>query len=134
MLRFHTQTGGSTLTAQQPVNDVVRVAVQAMAAVMGGTQSLHTNGFDEALSLPTEDAARPRFARSKSSAIGYAETPDPQLVRTVESLTEVEQLTWEYIERIDEMSAVEAIEAHFSKTRLSNRHMSTRSRLTMMSE
>ncbi|NDI00962.1 MAG: methylmalonyl-CoA mutase, partial [Actinobacteria bacterium] len=58
MLRFHTQTGGSTLTAQQPVNNVVRVAVQAMAAVMGGTQSLHTNGFDEALSLPTEDAAR----------------------------------------------------------------------------
>ena len=53
MLRFHTQTGGSTLTAQQPVNNVVRVAVQALAAVMGGTQSLHTNGFDEALSLPT---------------------------------------------------------------------------------
>ena len=58
MLRFHTQTGGSTLTAQQPVNNVVRVAIQALAAVMGGTQSLHTNGYDEALSLPTEHAAR----------------------------------------------------------------------------
>src|SRR6188474_2454242 len=58
MLRFHTQTGGSTLTAQQPVNNVVRVALQALAAVMGGTQSLHTNGYDEALSLPTEEAAR----------------------------------------------------------------------------
>src|SRR6185369_5636934 len=58
LLRFHTQTGGSTLTAQQPETNVVRVAVQSMAAVMGGTQSLHTNGFDEALSLPTENAAR----------------------------------------------------------------------------
>ncbi|MCB0969419.1 MAG: methylmalonyl-CoA mutase, partial [Ilumatobacter sp.] len=57
MLRFHTQTGGSTLTAQQPINNVVRVAIQALAAVMGGTQSLHTNGYDEALSLPTEHAA-----------------------------------------------------------------------------
>src|SRR5690606_31555704 len=57
-LRFHTQTGGSTLTAQQPQNNIVRVALQALAAVMGGTQSLHTNGFDEALALPTEDAAR----------------------------------------------------------------------------
>ena len=57
MLRFHTQTGGSTLTAQQPENNVVRVALQAMAAVLGGTQSLHTNGKDEALSLPTEASA-----------------------------------------------------------------------------
>jgi len=56
-LRFHTQTGGSTLTAQQPMNNIVRVAVQALAAVLGGTQSLHTNGFDEALALPTRDAA-----------------------------------------------------------------------------
>lgn len=58
MLRFHTQTGGSTLTAQQPLNNVIRVTNQAMAAVLGGTQSLHTNGYDEALSLPTEAAAK----------------------------------------------------------------------------
>ena len=120
MLRFHTQTGGSTLTAQQPVNNVVRVAVQAMAAVMGGTQSLHTNGFDEALSLPTEDAAR--LALRTQQIIGYesgiTETPDPLAGSyLVESLTdEVERLTWEYIERIDEMGgAVEAIEAHFQQ-------------------
>src|SRR5690606_20664702 len=56
-LRFHTQTGGSTLTAQQPHNNIVRVALQALAAVMGGTQSLHTNGYDEALALPTQEAA-----------------------------------------------------------------------------
>ena len=120
MLRFHTQTGGSTLTAQQPVNNVVRVAVQAMAAVMGGTQSLHTNGFDEALSLPTEDAAR--LALRTQQIIGYesgiTETPDPLAGSyLVESLTdEVERLAWEYIERIDEMGgAVEAIEAHFQQ-------------------
>src|SRR5581483_2552614 len=58
MLRFHTQTAGSTLTAQQPENNIVRTAIQAMAAVLGGTQSLHTNSYDEALSLPTEQAAR----------------------------------------------------------------------------
>ncbi len=58
LLRFHTQTGGSTLTAQQPDNNIVRVTLQALAAVMGGTQSLHTNGFDEALGLPTARAAR----------------------------------------------------------------------------
>ncbi|MBU6315831.1 MAG: methylmalonyl-CoA mutase, partial [Acidobacteria bacterium] len=79
LLRFHTQTGGSTLTAQQPENNIVRVAVQSMAAVMGGTQSLHTNGFDEALSLPTERAAR--IALRTQQVIGYesgiADTPDP---------------------------------------------------------
>ena len=69
MLRFHTQTGGSTLTAQQPMNNIMRVTLQAMAAVMGGTQSLHTNGFDEALSLPTEDAAR--MALRTQQVIGY---------------------------------------------------------------
>src|SRR5258708_11093101 len=57
MLRFHTQTGGSTLTAQQPLNNIARVTIQTLAAVFGGTQSLHTNGYDEALSLPTEEAA-----------------------------------------------------------------------------
>jgi len=118
MLRFHTQTGGSTLTAQQPVNNVVRVAIQALAAVMGGTQSLHTNGFDEALSLPTEHAAR--LALRTQQIIGYesgvSDTPDPLAGSyLVESMTdEVERLAWEYIERIDAMGgAVEAIEAHF---------------------
>ncbi|NBV73820.1 MAG: methylmalonyl-CoA mutase [Actinobacteria bacterium] len=120
MLRFHTQTGGSTLTAQQPVNNVVRVALQALAAVMGGTQSLHTNGFDEALSLPTEDAAR--LALRTQQIIGFesgvTDTPDPLAGSyLVESMTdEIERLAWAYIERIDEMGgAVEAIEAHFQQ-------------------
>jgi methylmalonyl-CoA mutase N-terminal domain/subunit len=118
MLRFHTQTGGSTLTAQQPVNNVVRVAIQALAAVMGGTQSLHTNGYDEALSLPTEEAAR--LALRTQQIIGYesgvVDTPDPLAGSyLVESLTdEVEAKAWEYIARIDEMGgAVAAIEAHY---------------------
>ncbi len=120
MLRFHTQTGGSTLTAQQPVNNVVRVALQALAAVMGGTQSLHTNGFDEALSLPTEDAAR--LALRTQQIIGFeagvTDTPDPLAGSyLVESMTdEIERLAWDYIARIDEMGgAVEAIEAHFQQ-------------------
>jgi methylmalonyl-CoA mutase N-terminal domain/subunit len=115
MLRFHTQTGGSTLTAQQPLNNVVRVALQAMAAVMGGTQSLHTNGFDEALGLPTEEAAR--IALRTQQIIGYeagvSDTPDPLAGSyLVENLTdEIEKLAWEYIERIDAMGgAVTAIE------------------------
>lgn len=115
MLRFHTQTGGSTLTAQQPLNNVVRVALQAMAAVMGGTQSLHTNGFDEALGLPTEEAAR--IALRTQQIIGFeagvSDTPDPLAGSyLVENLTdEIERLAWEYIERIDEMGgAVTAIE------------------------
>jgi methylmalonyl-CoA mutase N-terminal domain/subunit len=118
MLRFHTQTGGSTLTAQQPMNNVVRVALQAMAAVLGGTQSLHTNGYDEALSLPTEEAAR--MALRTQQIIGYesgvTDTPDPLAGSYfVETLTdEVERLAWDYIERIDAMGgAVEAIEAGF---------------------
>ncbi len=65
MLRFHSQTAGSTLTAQQPENNIVRTTLQALAAVLGGTQSLHTNGFDEALSLPTENAAALLFERSR---------------------------------------------------------------------
>ena len=118
LMRFHTQTGGSTLTAQQPLNNVVRVAIQSMAAVLGGTQSLHTNGFDEALSLPTEDAAR--IALRTQQIIGFesgiTDTPDPLAGSYfVESLTnEVERLAYEYIARIDEMGgAVQAIEAGF---------------------
>jgi methylmalonyl-CoA mutase N-terminal domain/subunit len=120
LLRFHAQTGGSTLLAQQPENNVVRVAVQSMAAVMGGTQSLHTNGFDEALSLPSQQAAQ--VALRTQQIIGYesgiTDTPDPLGGSYfVESLTdEVERLAWEYIARIDEMGgAVEGIEAGFQQ-------------------
>jgi methylmalonyl-CoA mutase N-terminal domain/subunit len=120
LLRFHTQVGGSTLTAQQPENNIVRVAVQSMAAVMGGTQSLHTNGYDEALSLPTERAAR--IALRTQQIVGYesgvADTPDPLAGSYfVETLTdEIEQRVWDYIARIDEMGgAVEAIERGFQQ-------------------
>ncbi len=120
LLRFHTQTGGSTLTAQQPENNIVRVAVQSMAAVMGGTQSLHTNGFDEALSLPTEQSAQ--IALRTQQIIGYesgvVDTPDPLAGSYfVESLTdEVERLAWEYLTTIDEMGgAVAGIEAGFQQ-------------------
>ena len=120
LLRFHTQTGGSTLTAQQPLNNIVRVAVQSLAAVLGGTQSLHTNGYDEALSLPTEEAAR--IALRTQQIIGYesgvVDTPDPLAGSYfIENLTdEVERLAWEYIARIDEMGgAVDGIEAGFQQ-------------------
>ena len=118
MLRFHTQTGGSTLTAQQPQNNVVRVAMQALAAALGGTQSLHTNGFDEALGLPTEQAAK--LALRTQQIVGYesgiADTADPLAGSYfVESLTDqIEELASDYIKRIDEMGgAVAAIEARF---------------------
>jgi methylmalonyl-CoA mutase N-terminal domain/subunit len=118
MLRFHTQTGGSTLTAQQPHNNIVRVAVQTLAATLGGTQSLHTNGFDEAISLPTEAAAR--IALRTQQIIGYesgiADTVDPLAGSYyVESLTkEVETRAWELIEKIDAMGgSVSAIEQGF---------------------
>jgi len=118
LLRFHTQTGGSTLTAQQPENNIVRVTVQALSAVLGGTQSLHTNGYDEALGLPTTKAAT--TALRTQQVIGYesgvVDTPDPLAGSYfVESLTdEVEAAAWEYLERIDAMGgAVAAIEARF---------------------
>jgi methylmalonyl-CoA mutase N-terminal domain/subunit len=118
LLRFHTQTGGSTLTAQQPENNIVRVTVQAMAAALGGTQSLHTNGFDEALGLPTEKAAK--IALRTQQIVGYesgiADTVDPLAGSWfVESLTdEVEMAAWDYLERIDGMGgAVDAIEAQY---------------------
>jgi methylmalonyl-CoA mutase N-terminal domain/subunit len=118
LLRFHTQTGGSTLTAQQPENNIVRVAIQAMAAALGGTQSLHTNGFDEALGLPTQKAAK--IALRTQQIVGYesgiADTVDPLAGSWfVESLTdEVEKGAWEYLERIDAMGgAVDAIEAQY---------------------
>ncbi len=118
LLRFHTQTGGSTLTAQQPENNIARVTVQALSAVLGGTQSLHTNGYDEALGLPTTKAAK--TALRTQQIIGYesgvADTTDPLAGSYfVEALTdEVEAAAWQYIERIDAMGgAVAAIEAGF---------------------
>jgi methylmalonyl-CoA mutase, N-terminal domain len=125
LLRFHTQTGGSTLTAQQPEVNIVRVGIQALAAVLGGTQSLHTNGFDEALGLPTQDAAR--IALRTQQVIGYesgvTETPDPLAGSYyVEALTdEVERLAWEYIDKIDELGgAVAAIEAGYQMDEIEN--------------
>jgi methylmalonyl-CoA mutase, N-terminal domain len=114
-LRFHTQTGGSTLTAQQPQNNIVRVTLQALAAVMGGTQSLHTNGYDEALSLPTESAARIALRTQQLIAheSGVTDTVDPLAGSYfVEALTnELESEAWKYIEKIDAMGgSVNAIE------------------------
>jgi methylmalonyl-CoA mutase N-terminal domain/subunit len=104
MLRFHTQTAGSTLTAQQPENNIVRTTLQALAAVLGGTQSLHTNGFDEALSLPTENAARIALRTQQILAheSGAAQTVDPLAGSFyVESLTnEIERLADAYMATI----------------------------------
>jgi methylmalonyl-CoA mutase N-terminal domain/subunit len=116
MLRFHTQTGGATLTAQQPENNVVRTALEALAAVLGGTQSLHTNSFDEALSLPSERAAK--IALRTQQVIGY-ETGVPDSADPlggsyfVESLTrDIEEGAGAYLEKIEGMGgAVPAIEA-----------------------
>lgn len=118
MLRFHTQTGGSTLTAQQPENNIVRVTLQALSAVLGGTQSLHTNGFDEALTLPTEEAARIALRTQQILAYesGAADTVDPLAGSYfIESLTdELEAKAWDYIKRIDAMGgSVQAIESGF---------------------
>ena len=113
-IRFHTQTGGVTLTAQQPVNNIVRVALQGFAAVCGGTQSLHTNGYDEALALPSERAAKIALRTQQILAheSGAADTVDPFAGSYyVESLTaDIEARAWKLIERIDEMGgSVEAI-------------------------
>ena len=107
MMRFHTQTGGSTLTAQQPDNNIVRVAVQTLAAVLGGTQSLHTNSRDEALALPSEDSVRIALRTQQIVAheSGVAETVDPLAGSYyVEALTDrIEKEALEYIEKIDEL-------------------------------
>ena len=118
MLRFHTQTGGSTLTAQQPDNNVVRVAVQTLAAVLGGTQSLHTNSRDEALALPSEDSVRIALRTQQIVAYesGVTETVDPLAGSYyVESLTtEIEKKAAEYIKKIDDLGgAAKAIERGF---------------------
>ena len=123
MLRFHTQTAGSPLTAQQPDNNIVRTAYQALAAVLGGTQSLHTNSKDEALSLPTEDAAR--VALRTQQILGYetgvADVVDPLAGSYyVESLTNaIEERAWNYIQQIDALGgSVRAIERGFMQAEI----------------
>lgn len=123
MLRFHTQTAGSTLTAQQPDNNIVRTAYQALAAVLGGTQSLHTNSKDEALSLPTEDAVR--IALRTQQILGYesgvADVVDPLAGSYyVEYLTDnIEQRAWDYIRQIDALGgSVHAIERGFMQAEI----------------
>ncbi|GAC1384252.1 MAG: hypothetical protein NVS4B7_18830 [Ktedonobacteraceae bacterium] len=123
MLRFHTQTAGSTLTAQQPDNNIVRTAYQALAAVLGGTQSLHTNSKDEALSLPSEEAVR--VALRTQQILGYetgvADIVDPLAGSYyVEFLTNtVEEQAWKYIKQIDELGgSVRAIERGFMQAEI----------------
>ena len=118
MLRFHTQTAGSMLTAQQVENNIVRVTVQALAAVLGGTQSLHTNGMDEALALPTEKAAR--IALRTQQILAYesnvADTVDPLAGSYyIESLTnEIEKEAQDYLDKIDAMGGtLKALENGF---------------------
>ncbi len=118
MLRFHTQTGGSTLTAQQPDNNIIRVTIQALAAVLGGTQSLHTNSRDEALALPSEDSVRIALRTQQIIAheSGVTETVDPLAGSYyIEYLTNtIEQKAREYIDKIDKLGgAVKAIEKGF---------------------
>ena len=124
-LRFHTQTGGSTLTAQQPENNVVRVALQAMAAVLGGTQSLHTNSMDEALWLPTEKSVRVALRTQQIIAheSGVADSVDPLAGSyLIEYLTdEIEKLADEYIAKIDAMGgALAAIESGYMQREIQN--------------
>jgi methylmalonyl-CoA mutase N-terminal domain/subunit len=125
MLRFHTQTAGSTLTAQQPQNNVVRVTLQAFAAVMGGTQSLHTNSMDEALWLPTEKAVRVALRTQQiiANESGVADSVDPLGGSyLIEHLTdEVEAGAQDYLDKIDEMGgALAAIENEYIQNEIHN--------------
>lgn len=125
MLRFHTQTAGSTLTAQQPEVNVVRTTIQALAAVLGGTQSLHTNAMDEALALPTEDAARVALRTQQVIAYesGVADTVDPLAGSyAIEELTtEIEQRAVDYLDKIDAMGGtLRAIETGYIQREIQN--------------
>jgi methylmalonyl-CoA mutase, N-terminal domain len=124
-LRFHAQTAGVSLTAQQPLNNVVRTSLEALAAVLGGTQSLHTNSFDEALALPTEEAVRVALRTQQIIAFesGAPNTPDPLGGSWfVEKLTdEMEQTAYEYFARIDELGGmVEAIRRNFPQREIAD--------------
>ena len=125
MLRFHTQTAGSSLTAQQPENNIVRTALQALSAVLGGTQSLHTNSFDEALALPTEQSARIALRTQQVIAYesGVANTVDPLAGSYfVESLTnEIEKRAWDYLDKIKAMGGMlKAIERGYVQQEIQN--------------
>ncbi len=125
MLRFHAQTAGSTLTAQQPENNIVRTAIQAMAAVLGGTQSLHTNSFDEALALPTEASARIALRTQQVIAFesGAPQTVDPLAGSYyIEALTnEIEKRAIDYLEKIEAMSGMlKAIECGYVQQEIQN--------------
>ena len=124
-MRFHTQTAGCSLTAQQPYNNVVRTAVEALAAVLGGTQSLHTNSLDEVLCLPSEHAVQIalRTQQIMAEETGVANTIDPLAGSYfIEALTnEMEEKAWDYIHKIDEMGGmVEAIEKGFPQMEISD--------------
>jgi len=125
MLRFHTQTAGSTLTAQQPEVNIVRTAIQALASVLGGTQSLHTNGYDEALAIPTEEAARIALRTQQIIAYesGAAQTIDPFAGSyAIESLTdEIERRAADYIDKIESLGGmIKAIEQGFVQQEIQN--------------
>src|SRR5690242_327276 len=125
MLRFHTQTAGSTLTAQQPENNIVRTAIQAMAAVLGGTQSLHTNSYDEALALPTEQAARTALRTQQIVAYesGVPQTVDPLAGSYyIETLTnEIEKRAQEYLQKIEALGGMlKAIERGYVQQEIQN--------------
>ena len=125
MLRFHAQTAGSTLTAQQPEVNVVRTTIQALAAVLGGTQSLHTNAMDEALALPTEDAARVALRTQQVIAFesGVADTVDPMAGSyAIEELTnEVERRVVDYLDKIDALGGtLHAIESGYIQREIQN--------------
>jgi methylmalonyl-CoA mutase, N-terminal domain len=125
MLRFHTQTAGSTLTAQQPEVNVVRTTIQALAAVLGGTQSLHTNAMDEALALPTEDAARVALRTQQVIAYesGVADTVDPLAGSyAIEELTsQIEQRVIDYLDKIDALGGtLQAIESGYIQKEIQN--------------
>ena len=125
MLRFHTQTAGSTLTAQQPENNIVRTALQALAAVLGGTQSLHTNSYDEALALPTEQAARIALRTQQIVAYesGVPQTVDPLAGSYyIEALTnEIETRATEYLGKIEALGGmIKALERGYVQQEIQN--------------
>ena len=125
MLRFHSQTAGSTLTAQQPENNVVRVAIQALSAVLGGTQSLHTNSLDEALALPSESAARLALRTQQviASETNVTQSVDPLAGSFfVESLTaQIEEGVWKYLEEIERRGGtIKCIESGYIQTEILN--------------
>jgi methylmalonyl-CoA mutase N-terminal domain/subunit len=124
-MRFHTQTAGVSLTAQQPLNNIVRTAIEALAGVLGGTQSLHTNSYDEALALPTEDAARIALRTQQIIAheTGVTNTIDPLGgAYFVEALTDrLEREAYDYFSRIDELGGmVEAVKRNFPQREIAD--------------